>query len=186
MPKEAIAEPSAAKEDKIDEIGGQQCPMCGNNTLTLMESEKEVPFFGKVFLFSMNCSECKYHKADIEGAEQHEPCRYTLDIGSEEDMKIRVIKSSEGTVKIPRIGSIEPGPAANGYITNVEGVLNRIKHQIESIKDNSDEKEDVKKAKNLLKKLTKIMWGQEKSKLILEDPSGNSAIISDKAVRKKM
>jgi C4-type Zn-finger protein len=30
------------------------------------------------------------------------------------------------------------------------------------------------------------MWGQEKLKLIIEDPSGNSAIISDKAVKSKL
>jgi len=173
-------------EDSISELKGQQCPMCGKNSLSLMESEKDIPFFGRVYIFSMNCEECKYHKADVESNEKHEPSKYTFEITTEEDMKVRVVKSSEATIKLPRIGSIEPGTAANGYITNIEGVLNRIKHQIEEIKNSSDEKEDVKKAKNLLKKITKIMWGQEPAKLIIEDPSGNSAIISDKAVKGKL
>ena len=43
-----------------------------------------------------------------------------------------------------------------------------------------------KKAKNQLKKLMKVMWGQEKMKIIIEDPSGNSAIISDRAVKSKL
>ena len=103
-------------------------------------------------------------------------------------MKIRVIKSSEATVKIPYIGSIEPGETANGYITNVEGILNRMKNQIEHLRDAADaDEEEVKtKAKNQLKKMTRIMWGQEKAQLIIEDPSGNSAIISPKAVKGKM
>ena len=82
--------------------------------------------------------------------------------------------------------SIEPGPASSGYITNVEGVLNRIKHQIEQAKESEEDNEAKKKAKNMLKKLNRVMWGQEKLKIIIEDPSGNSAIISDKAVKSKL
>ena len=101
-------------------------------------------------------------------------------------MKIRVIKSSNATVKIPHIGNIEPGEAANGYVTNVEGILQRMKKQIEFIKDDSEDEEDKKKAKNMLKKLLKVMWGQDTLKLIIEDPTGNSAIISEKAVKSKI
>ena len=60
-----------------------------------------------------------------------------------------------------------------------------MKHQIEVAKESEEDDEDKKKAKNLLKKLMKIMWGQEKQKIIIEDPTGNSAIISDKAVKSK-
>jgi zinc finger protein len=167
-------------------IHGETCPFCNNKTLTLSEAEIDVPFFGKTYLFAMNCSGCGYHKADIEAEEQKEPCKYTLEISSEEDMKIRVIKSSNATVKIPHIGSIEPGEASNGYITNVEGVLQRMKKMIEVMRDDSDEEGDRKKAKNMLKKLLRVMWGQEKLKLIIEDPTGNSAIISDKAVKSRL
>ena len=30
------------------------------------------------------------------------------------------------------------------------------------------------------------MWGKDKLKIIIEDPTGNSAIISDKAVKSKL
>lgn len=170
---------------EMTQLTGQDCPICHTKNLALTEAEKEVPYFGKVFLFSMTCSNCKYHKADIESAETREPCRYTLEISGENDMTIRVVKSSTATVKIPHITTITPGPASNGYVTNVEGILNRIKHEIEVLRDTAEEDEDRKKAKNLLKKLTRIMWGQEKVKMIIEDPSGNSAIISDKAEKSK-
>ena len=45
---------------------------------------------------------------------------------------------------------------------------------------------EVLKAKNMLKKINKIIDGQEKAKLIIEDPSGNSAIISEKAEKSKL
>lgn len=157
------------------------CPLCYQKTLALMEKETEVPYFGKVFLFSMTCSNCKYHKSDVESVEQKEPSKFTFEISSEEDMKVRVVKSSEATVKIPHITTITPGPASQGFVTNIEGILNRVKYQIETLRDTAEDDEDRKKAKNLLKKLLNIMWGKEKQMVIIEDPSGNSAIISDKA-----
>ncbi|MBN2458980.1 ZPR1 zinc finger domain-containing protein, partial [Candidatus Woesearchaeota archaeon] len=124
----------ASAEGAPSIINGEQCPFCNNKTLTLMESNTDVPFFGKTYLFSMNCSSCGYHKADVEAEEAREPCKYTLEIDSEADMKIRVVKSSNATVKIPHVGSIEPGEAANGYITNVEGILQRMKKMIEVVR----------------------------------------------------
>lgn len=167
-------------------MGGQPCPMCSKNTLTLIEDERDIPYFGKVFLFSMSCSECKYHKADVEPAETQAPAKYVIEINSEEDMSIRVVKSSEATIKIPRIMSIEPGSSSNGYVTNIEGILNRAKVMLEKVRDNAEDNTERKKAKNLIKKVQDIMWGRESIKITLEDPSGNSAIISDKAVKSKL
>ena len=169
-----------------EKIDGEMCPFCHTPNLSLMEREEEIPYFGKVYLFSMACSNCKYKKSDLECAENKPPVKFTLDINSEEDMKIRVVRSSEGTIKIPRIGSIEPGPTANGFISNVEGVLQRIKDQVERLREEEEDEEIKKKAKNMIKKINKVMWGQESVKLIIEDPSGNSAIISEKAVKSKL
>jgi zinc finger protein len=167
-------------------LGNQVCPICNTKNATLMEEEIEVPYFGKCFLFSISCQSCKFHKADVEAAEKKEPVKFTIDISSEKDMNIRIVKSSEAVVKIPHITTIEPGPTSEGYITNVEGLLNRVKHQIEVIRDAEEDEDLKKKAKNMLKKLTRVMWGQETIKIIIEDPSGNSAIISDKAVKAKL
>ena len=175
--------------DKMEKVPStvkeQLCPVCNKKTLTLMEEETEVPYFGKVFLFSMTCSNCKFHKADIESEQHQEPCKYTIDISSEKDMNIRIIRSAGSTVKIPHITTIEPGPGSNGYITNVEGLINRVKKQIELMRDSEEDPLIKKKAKKMLKKLTKVMWGQDKLKIIIEDPSGNSAIVSDKAKKSK-
>lgn len=169
-----------------DIVEKEMCPMCMQKTLTLMEEETEVPYFGKIFVFSMSCSNCKFHKADVEASERKEPCKFTFEISSEADMKVRVVKSSEATIKIPHMATVTPGPAAQGYVTNIEGVLTKIKEQIEKLRDTEEDDAAKKKAKNQVKKLTKVMWGQEKLKIIIEDPSGNSAIISDKAEKTKL
>lgn len=175
-------------ESPPETLSGQKCPMCMKDTMTLMEQEREIPYFGKVYMFSMSCSnpECKYHKADVECAEDHPPAKYTIEVENEEDLKARVVKSAEATVKIPRIMSIEPGPAANGYVTNIEGILNRVKTMLEKARDDAEEKTDRKKAKNMLKKVQDALWGRGKLTVSVEDPSGNSAIISDKAKKSKI
>ena len=167
-------------------LEGQTCPACNKPTLTLTEAESEVPFFGKMYVFSMSCGNCNYHKADVEAAEKHDPAKWTVEISGADDMKIRIVKSSTGTVKIPFVTTIEAGPAANGYVTNVEGILNRVKRILEGLRDNAEDKSERKKAKNILKKLHKVVFGDEKLKIIIEDPEGNSAIISEKAVKGKL
>lgn len=171
-------------DEAYETIEGETCPICGQKTLTLMETERDVAYFGKCYLFSMNCSSCKYHKADIEGEASRKPVKVTFELSSEDDLKVRVVKSSNATVKIGTVGTIEPGEAANGYITNIEGLLNRMKHHVEHLKMAAQDEGDdaaVKKAKNHLKKLMRALWGQEKMKISINDPSGNSAIISEKA-----
>ncbi|USN45374.1 MAG: ZPR1 zinc finger domain-containing protein [Candidatus Woesearchaeota archaeon] len=178
---------SASEDLGVEVITGQPCPFCMKKTLTLQESERDIPFFGPVFLFSMDCSECSYHKSDVDlGLEKEDPVKLSFDITCEEDMNVRVIRSSFGNIKIPHLGSIEAGETANGFITNVEGILNRLKHQIENIKETTDDEKEKKTAKNLLKKIMRIKWGQESAKLIIEDPTGSSAIISEKTVKTKL
>lgn len=173
-------------KEEINELEKQPCPICHKPTLTLMEKQIEVPYFGKLYVFSMTCSSCDYKKADVEAEGEKEPVKWTFEINSDKDMSIRIVKSSEATVKIPRIITITPGPASEGYVTNIEGLLEKVKESIEAARDTEEDPDEKKKAKNLLKKLTRIMWGKEKCKIIIEDPSGNSAIISDKAVKAKL
>ena len=176
-------------EDKIDTLEGQECPVCNSKTCTLTQMDRHIPFGKKdilIYVFSMTCSSCKYHKADVEFAEEHNPIKITLDIDKEDDMKIMLVKSGEATIKIPHITTIEGGPASNGYITTIEGLFNRVKKVIEMARDSAENDEEKKKAKNLLKNITRIIWGQEKCRIIIEDKTGNSDVLSEKAVKGKI
>ncbi len=170
----------------MEKIEHETCPACRNKTLTLSQEETDIPFFGKTFIFSMSCSNCDYHKSDIEAAEMKDPIRVTFTVENKKDLNVRVVRSSEASVKIPHVGSMDPGPAAEGFVTNIEGLIERFKKQIETLRDTAEEDEDRKKAKNMLKKLQRVIWGDEQLKIIIEDPSGNSAVISDKAVVEKL
>ena len=176
----------AASEKDVNVLMGELCPVCNQKTLSLAEREEDIPYFGRVALFSMTCNECKFHKADVESLEQRQPVKLSIEVSGENDMQIRVVKSSNAIVKIPYIANIEPGEASNGYVTNVEGLLKRVKKQVEAAGNADDDPAVQKKSRKLLKKINRIIWGEEKTKLIIEDPSGNSAIISDKATSSKL
>ena len=184
MPKGPSEEKAAVAQ--ADVVAGETCPVCLQKSLILMEREQEIPYFGKVLLFSMSCNGCQFHKADVECAEERDPAKYSIEVSGSDDMMIRVVKSSQATVKVPYVADIQPGEASNGYVTNVEGILQRIKKQIETIRDTEEDDAAVQKAKSLIKKINRAIWGEEKLRLIIEDPTGNSAIISDKAVVGKL
>src|SRR3989344_753399 len=171
----------------MNELKNQPCPFCNKKTLTLIEEEKEIPYFGKCFLMTMDCSNCKYHKFDIESSERKDPVRYTFTVKDKKDMNVRVVKGSEATVKIPTLRmEVKPGIGSIGYISNIEGVIRRFKKIIEDQRDNAEKDSVKKQAKNLLKKLWKVENGEMEIRIIIEDSSGNSAIISERAEVSKL
>ncbi|MBT4445930.1 ZPR1 zinc finger domain-containing protein [archaeon] len=169
------------------EMKGQDCMMCGKKELTLHEEEIDIPHFGKTFVFGMYCVACGYRKSDLEASEKHPGMQFTIEIDSEDDMSIKVVKASTGTIKIPRIITMESGEGSESFVTNIEGLIERIKKIIQSAADaETEDKAAKKKAKNMIKKLNNVVLGREKLKIVISDKSGNSAIISDKAVKKKL
>jgi len=164
------------------EIKNQRCPICKKKTLTIREVEEDIPYFGKTYIFSMDCSECGFKKSDIESAERKEPSKYEIEIDSKEDMKIRIIKSSQAIIKWPNLRiTIEPGIDSFGSITNVEGLLDDAYHVLEFKRETESDASVRKKTWKLMDKILDIKEGKIKTRLIIEDATGNSAIISQKA-----
>jgi len=171
----------------MDKLEKQKCPICGEDKLTLLEDEMDIPYFGKTYIFSMKCDSCNYAQSDVEAEDKKDPCKIEFTVENKKDLTVRIVKSSEASVKIPQLKmSVDPGVASEGYVSNVEGLIERFKKILESERDNTDDEDVRKKAKNLLKKLWKIELGEESLKIIIEDPSGNSGIISEKAVVSKL
>lgn len=172
----------------MEVLEGELCPFCNNKTLTLTEDEVDVPFFGMCYVFSMACSTCKYSKADIEAEETRPGSKHEITVDGDDALKVRVIRSSEGTITIGKLGSIEPGDGAEGFISNVEGVLERFKKVVENQKlspkmlEEASEEEVAahEQARDIVKKLNRVLMGSDKITISIEDPTGNSAIISDK------
>ena len=161
------------------------CPACGRE-IKILSSIYEVPYFGKILLTTISC-ECGYKHSDSIITEIKEPRRYTIKIDGQ-NLFTKVIRSSSGTIRIPEIGvDIEPGPASQAFITNLEGILSRIEDIVKIARDwNSDDEKKVERCNLILERIDKTLKGESELTLILEDPFGNSAIISDDVFIEKM
>jgi len=154
------------------------CPVCGKRTLEFIEAHSEIPFFGKIIMASWKCSNCGYRHSDVFSLEFREPSRYVLKVRRQEDLYAKVVRSSSGTIRIPELGAIiEPGPVAQGFITNVEGVLERIKDAVKSLFILSDDENEKRRCGDVLNKLELASQGKLPFTLIIEDPLGVSMII---------
>jgi zinc finger protein len=174
----------------MDQLENQPCPMCMKKTCTLTEEEIDIPFFGKTFIFGMKCSNCDFKMSDVEAEKEKDPIRITFEVENTEDLKARFVKSGSAIIKIPTLKTtITPGAHPEGYISNIEGLLVRVKKIIEEQKEAASaegDKATKTAAKNLLKKIWKIECGDLPMKVVIEDPTGNSAIISEKIVTEKL
>lgn len=155
------------------------CPVCGKKTLNLKEMVKTIPHFGDTLIISWICSNCGYKHAETIPLSQTSSFKHVLKVSSKKDLYAKVVRSSTGIILIPELGVvIEPGPAAQSFITNVEGVLQRVKNAIKRIMVLSNSASIKEKCVEALEKCERAIKGELSFTLIIEDPMGISKIIS--------
>ena len=160
----------------------EKCPVCNNNTLETTIVEENIEYFGKMVIITSYCSTWGYKHNYIIMPDQKESVKITFVASGEEDLKVRVIRSSFASIKIPEIGvSIDPITNGESFVSNVEGVLMRVINILSQLLRDSDEKKRIEILERL-KKIGRMRNGLEKFTIIMEDPTGNSAILSNRAV----
>ncbi|MEG9194349.1 MAG: ZPR1 zinc finger domain-containing protein [Candidatus Methanoglobus sp.] len=161
------------------------CPICGRE-LRLIVNTYEVPFFEKILLTSISC-ECGFKHADSIVLGEKEPVRYTIR-ANRGNLFTKVVRSTSGTIRIPELGvTIEPGPASQAFITNLEGVLRRVADIVRvAMKWNEEDEEKVKRCEWILERIDNVIDGDEELTIILEDPFGNSLILSDESFKERL
>lgn len=159
-----------------------KCPACSveGKAKSIMK-ELEIPHFGKVLETSIQCPECGFKHSDIIALEQNDPAKYVLEI-NKNTLTVRVVRSQSATVSIPEVGiKVEPGPKSEGYVTNVEGILNRFEDAVKKALNLFDDEESQINGKNTLNQIQELKKGNGTATLIIEDPFGQSKIVSDSA-----
>ena len=160
------------------------CPLCSKELVTNWVKDN-IPFFGEVMHITSIC-ECGFRYADTLVMEQRKPVRYELKIKTPADIDARVVRSTSGTVRIPELGiDIEPGPASESFVSNIEGVLDRVE-EILGMVTRWGEKEKTERAQELLSAIEKIKSGECEVTIVIEDPLGNSAIIAKSATCREL
>ncbi len=94
---------------------------------------------------------------------------------------VRVVRSTQGLITIPELGvEISPGPACEGFVSNVEGILMRIDKVLDGVLIDGDD-EQRRNILDLKEKMAQIGCGKFPITIIISDPMGNSLIDSDRA-----
>lgn len=162
------------------------CPLCQSD-LVMKWQRDNIPYFGEIMYITAKC-QCGFRFADTMILSSKEPMRYELSVESPEDLDARVIRSTSGTIRIPEMGIVvEPGTVSDSYITNIEGVLQRVqKVLMTASRWVQEDEEKFARSQELLCMLDEVIEGKRTITVIIEDPLGNSAIISKKAVATKL
>ncbi len=157
------------------------CPVCNTDIQYLYQTE-EIPYFSEILIISALCPSCGWRYVDTQLLKNAEPSRWELTIESPEDMVVRVIRSMTGVISIPEFGiRIDPGPACEGFVSNVEGVLDRVEKVLTNLYNWAESDAEKERALELRDKLQEVREGRLPVTLIIDDLSGNSAIIADRA-----
>ncbi len=160
------------------------CPLC-NKELVTNWVEQDIPFFGEVMHITSLC-ECGFRYSDTLIMSQHEPVHFEFTIKCRDDLDARVVRSTSGTIKIPELGvDIEPGPASESFVSNIEGVLDRVEEILDMVVRWGEE-EKTERARELKCIIDKIKAGESEVTVVIEDPMGNSAILAENATRRKL
>ena len=74
------------------------CPMCHDeDNLRMIAHVDEIPYFGEHTQVTVLCHACGWRQTDFIPAEGRKPGGWTFEIESEDDLSVRVVRSSSCT-----------------------------------------------------------------------------------------
>ncbi len=157
------------------------CPIC-NRPIDFTIFPYNTPNYGEILIMIISCSSCNYKDVSITSFKSSNPKRIIFRVENKEDLFIRVIKSETCIVSIPELDVvIEPCSKSQIMVTNVEGLLNWIKDLVLRTEVILESNESRLKCLEIVKKIDDTINGKHILTVILEDISGNSILLSDKA-----
>ncbi|MDO8647967.1 MAG: ZPR1 zinc finger domain-containing protein [Candidatus Diapherotrites archaeon] len=160
-----------------------KCPNC-NADIQLQQTVEEIANFGKMLFSVLHCEKCGFKLSDVMSLDFKKPVEYSAKISKPSHLSIKIIKSSTATIKIPELGVlIEPGPASDGYFSNIEGLLDRIQQVAEILVSSAKEPKEVKAADKALEKIHAARDSKFSFTVEVLDPFGNSALVGNSVKR---
>ncbi|MFW9949159.1 MAG: ZPR1 zinc finger domain-containing protein [Candidatus Thorarchaeota archaeon] len=168
------------KSKEAEEEFSFNCPSCNQGRIVITKTVYELPDKDQMLIIKFECNKCKFTNNDIIPLTTNfEPGIKILRIETEEDLKSKIYRSPVATLEIPELELlVEPGPAANFYYTNIEGVLERFERAVliysNELPNNSFEKREIQ---DLLEMIAKARKAEFPITLKLTDNEGGSYII---------
>ena len=103
------------------------CPVCQKTGEVYMIAHiDEIPYFGEHTQVTVMCHSCGWKQTDFIPAEGNKAGCWSISLVNTSQLKSRVVRSSSCTIRIPELDlQVNPGTNSTGYVSNVEGVINR-------------------------------------------------------------
>ena len=163
------------------------CPLCGGTSLVMRSLPLDIPYFGEALQTTLVCQSCSFRHPDLLLTREAEPVRYEFRIAGAEDLAARVVRSASGTIRVPELRAvIEPGPRAEAFVSNAEGVLHRLRDIADFGVRASETPASRRTAERTVATIDAMIAGDRPFTLIIEDPTGNSAILHDRARKRTL
>ena len=157
-----------------------KCPACSKGIVNIQKTVYDLPDKDKMLIIKFECDECNFSKNDIIPLTTNfDPGIITLKIINEEDLKSKIYRSPTGKLAIPELElSVQPGPNAEFYYTNVEGILYRFESAVLIYRNNLKEDDpEFEEINQILEDIKKALNGKLKFTLEITDNGGGSYII---------
>ena len=157
-----------------------KCPSCKEGKIDIIKSIYDLLDGDKMLILKFECNTCEFHKNDIIPlTTKIEPGIMTLQISDESDLKSKIYRSPTGKLEIPELELIvDPGPRADFYYTNVQGILFRFENAVSIYRNNLEENDpEISEIDELIVDLNNAIEGKFSFTLKITDPQGGSYII---------
>ncbi|MBY9000311.1 MAG: ZPR1 zinc finger domain-containing protein [Candidatus Heimdallarchaeota archaeon] len=155
-----------------------KCPVCESENTKITQKILDFPHFPQMWFYNLMCSDCHFKYNDFINLAVNEPVRYGYLAENKDDYTSKIIRSSNGTIRFPSIGAIlEPGPKADGFITNIEGMLRDFQGKAKFLLRDATTEEEVSRINNFIEMIEEHIKNNLPIEIIIEDPFGNSSII---------
>lgn len=159
-------------------VSEMACPDCENEHASIITHILDIPYYDDFMMVNINCSECKFRTTDFFHANSKGHIISSYLIENKEDMRTKVVRASDGIVKIPELGiSIEPITGSFTWIRNIEGILEDIKSKVIIALKSFEEQELKEEAANRIEMINKLMNNEMPFTISVEDVNGNSIIL---------
>ena len=98
----------------------------------------DIPDGDKMLIIKFECNNCDFTQNDvIPLTTRLDPGILTLRVTDEKDLRSKVYRSPTAKLEIPELElMVNPGPNADFYYTNVEGILLRFENAVTIYKNN--------------------------------------------------
>ena len=181
--------------DSMEEVPVElPCPICKvEGQVAMMTHIDEIPYFGEHTQVTVLCHACGWRQTDFIPAEGRKPGASTLVISEPDHLKARVIRSSSCTVRLIELDlEVNPGTASTGYVSNVEGVIDRFMDVIIMVTRQAytedAEMSDIKRLQEMHTTLLELKEEPIPQAITLEllDPNGHSQILHHDAKNREL